>query len=428
MPRLKANQNPSYRLHRQSGQAIVTLDGRDILLGAHGSAESVAAYDRYIAEWLANGRRLAVADELTVAELIARFWRHAEIYYRLPNGKPGTELESFRQALKPLARLYGPTKAAAFTPLCLKAVREEMLRPQKSGIGWSRTYCNHQVCRVRMVFKWAVSEAIVPPSVYHGLLAVAGLRAGRTDARETIPVGPVPEQHIAATRVHLSATLRDMVDLQLCTGMRPGEMCAMRSRDIDTTAKPWIYRPASHKTAHHGHERVIYLGPKAQAIIAPRLRPDLSAAIFSPMEAEAERHALQRQQRKTKVQPSQILRAKRSRSRKAKRAPREVYDVASYRRAIARACELAFEMPATMRLAKDDSADVKKAKAAERKKWRAAHVWHPHQLRHNAATRLRREFGLEAAQVILGHKTLSVTQVYAEKNVEAARRIMAEIG
>lgn len=60
--------------------------------------------------------------------------------------------------------------------------------------------------------------------------------------------------------------------------------------------------------------------------------------------------------------------------------------------------------------------------------WRKLHVWHPHQLRHNAATRLRREYGLEAAQVILGHKTLSVTELYAEKNVEAARRIMNEAG
>lgn len=42
--------------------------------------------------------------------------------------------------------------------------------------------------------------------------------------------------------------------------------------------------------------------------------------------------------------------------------------------------------------------------------------------------RLRREYGLEAAQVILGHKTLKVTELYAEKNVEAAQRIMAQVG
>jgi len=49
---------------------------------------------------------------------------------------------------------------------------------------------------------------------------------------------------------------------------------------------------------------------------------------------------------------------------------------------------------------------------AKRAAWRQLHVWHPHLLRHNAATRLRKEFGLETAQVILGHKTLAVTEVY----------------
>jgi integrase len=53
--------------------------------------------------------------------------------------------------------------------------------------------------------------------------------------------------------------------------------------------------------------------------------------------------------------------------------------------------------------------------------------WSPNQLRHTAATQIRREFGLEAAQVILGHSKADVTQVYAErdlaKGAEVARRI-----
>jgi hypothetical protein len=34
----------------------------------------------------------------------------------------------------------------------------------------------------------------------------------------------------------------------------------------------------------------------------------------------------------------------------------------------------------------------------------------------------------DLAQVVLGHKTLDVTQVYAEKNVASARKVMLEIG
>lgn len=57
-----------------------------------------------------------------------------------------------------------------------------------------------------------------------------------------------------------------------------------------------------------------------------------------------------------------------------------------------------------------------------------ASQWHPHQLRHTTATKLRAEFGLEPAQVILGHKTLVATQIYAEKNVKTAIQIMAQVG
>ena len=54
MPKLKEGQLPKYRLHKQSGQAIVTLGGRDFLLGKHGSAASRQEYRRLTAEWLAS--------------------------------------------------------------------------------------------------------------------------------------------------------------------------------------------------------------------------------------------------------------------------------------------------------------------------------------------------------------------------------------
>jgi site-specific recombinase XerD len=52
-------------------------------------------------------------------------------------------------------------------------------------------------------------------------------------------------------------------------------------------------------------------------------------------------------------------------------------------------------------------------------------VWSPNQLRHNAATKIRGQFGLEAAASILGHSEVGVTQVYAEADrtraIEVAR-------
>jgi integrase len=114
------------------------------------------------------------------------------------------------------------------------------------------------------------------------LSAVRGLRAGRTEARETKPVTPVPDAHIEAIKDHVAPIVWDMVQVQLLTGMRPGEVVLMRPLDIDTTGVVWHYRPLTHKTEHHGKPRVVAIGPKAQRILRPLLTPHLHAFIFAP--------------------------------------------------------------------------------------------------------------------------------------------------
>lgn len=428
---------PRYCLHKQSGRAYVTLEGRQYLLpGKHGSAESRRAYDRLIAEWLASGRTLlpsnpgdgtAPVPGVTVARLVAMFWQHAKRYYRHPDGTPTREADNFRAALRPLVELYSGTPAGDFGPLKLKALRERMI-----ARGWCRTQINRNIGRIKMVFRWAVENQLVPPGVYHGLQAVAGLRAGRSDAKESTPVRPVPEPLVEATLPYLSPTVAAMVRLQLLTGMRPGEVCAMRGCDLDTGGKLWLYRPNQHKTLHHGHTRTIYIGPKAQEVLRPFLKSDVQAYLFSPQQADRECRAVRSAKRKTSLSCGN--RPGSNRKRKPRRAPGQRYDVDAYRRAIARACERAFRMPPelaeprTLEAIRADTPQAKDLRRERRRKWRQEHTWHPHQLRHTAATRLRQEYGLEAAQVILGHKTLTVTQVYAEKNIIAAQKIMAEAG
>jgi site-specific recombinase XerC len=55
-------------------------------------------------------------------------------------------------------------------------------------------------------------------------------------------------------------------------------------------------------------------------------------------------------------------------------------------------------------------------------------LWTPNHLRHAAATRIRSRFGLEAAQVVLGHEKADTTQIYAERDLERAREVMAAVG
>lgn len=390
MPKLAPNQVPSYRRHKQSGQAIVTLSGRDILLGAHGTKASRAEYDRVTAEWIANGRRLpaAAASDLTVSSLIVKFWAHAERYYRNPDGTPGRELLNFKNALKPLRKLYGATPAAEFGPLALKAVRQSMIADLK----WCRNVVNRQTTRVRQVFKWAVENELVPANVLHGLQAVAGLQRGRSDATESEPVKPVPEAHVYAIKDHVSAQVWAMVELQLLTGMRSDEVTAMRPIDLNTTGKNWVYSPPRHKNLHRGHRRDVHLGPQARRILEPFLAGRaFEAYIFSPADAEAERREKLTAARKTPLncgnRPGTNKRSKPARQVGAR------YNATSYLRAVYCGCEKAWPPPAPLAKRNDETAAEWKQRLtpADRKAlkaWQAEHRWHPHQLRHNAATRI----------------------------------------
>jgi hypothetical protein len=83
MSNVLASRTPSYRLHKATGQAVVTLNGRDIYLGRYDTQESQRAYDALIAQWLANGRRFPSGGEShSVNEVVVAFWKHAESYYR----------------------------------------------------------------------------------------------------------------------------------------------------------------------------------------------------------------------------------------------------------------------------------------------------------------------------------------------------------
>lgn len=407
--RTPLQRTPSYRLHKPSGRAVVTLNGRDYYLGPYGSPESRAEYHRAVSAWEARGRKPLpttpaeahppAGADLTINEVLVAYLDFADGYY-VKNGSPTVEPGNIRLALRPLRERYGHLSASEFGPKGLKAVREAMI-----DSGLCRLEINRRVGRIVRAFKWAVSEEMVPPSVHQALQSVPGLRRGRSEARESEPVRPVPEAFVLEIEPHVPRQVWAMVQLQLHTGMRPGEVCAMRGGDLDTSGKLWTYSPATHKMEHHDRPRVVYLGPKSQEILRPWLRADLGAYLFSPAEAEAERKAEMRSRRKTKVQPSQVNRAK----RRPSKTPGAAYTVASYRQAIQTGIAKANRERAARGEAEIPS-------------------WHPHQLRHNAATRLRKEIGLDAARAVLGHASTVVTEIYAERDAAVAMDAMRRLG
>ncbi len=401
---------PSYRRHKGSGQAVVTIGRRDIYLGKYGSKESKLAYKRLMLELLANDGELPVpkSGDVLVSDVAVAYKRHAKRYY-VRDGKPTETYDNVAAIMQRLGEsVYGGVLAVEFGPLALKAVRQEMI-----DRGQSRRYVNDQIEVIKRAFRWAASEQIIAVAVHDALRTVEGLRVGRSKAKETAPVQPVEDAVVDATIPFLPPIVDDMVRLLRLLGCRPTELCTMRPGNVDRSADVWAYRPERHKTELLNRKRVIFIGPKAQAILAPYLLRASDAFCFSPADSDAKRRALLHEKRKTPL--SYGNRPGTNRARRPKCKPGDCYTHESLNRAIKRASDKA-----------DQAACVAHPETAEGV--RLVPQWFPYQLRHTAATELRKRFGLEAAQVVLGHTRADVTQVYAERDATKAVEAMRAIG
>jgi integrase len=269
---------PSYRLHRSSGQACCTIAGKVVYLGTHGSRESKEAYARAMLEWAAVGTTIDSKgnSEIEINELVAMFYRS------LMQENPKAE-HHYKYAMRLLKEHYGKTPAIEFGPLKLKALRHSLIgrsrawKRQRERKPLCRFYINHITQHVKGLFKWAVENEVLPERCYHGLRAVTGLKKGRTDARESEQVLSVPAEDLKATRELVPPTIAAMMDLQLLTAARPGEICAMRVCDLNMSGDVWTYIPQSHKTEHLGAKRVIRIGPKAQEVLRPYLSRNIAS-------------------------------------------------------------------------------------------------------------------------------------------------------
>jgi hypothetical protein len=153
-----------------------------------------------------------------------------------------------------------------------------------------------------------------------------------------------------------------------------------------------------------------------------------------------------RKNRKTKVTPSETNRQRKPRPRRA--PSKDAFRVKAYQRAIARGCDRAFPHPELLRIRTQPApegatkaelkawrqrrnAEVKNWKAenaAALKGWQSAHHWHPSQLRHTLGTEVRKNFGLDGSRVVLGHAEASTTEIYAQRDIDAAIKIMSQVG
>lgn len=377
---------PSYRLHKSSNQAICRILGRTYYLGEFGTKESQDKFNRLVAEYLTNPSFGVEKSRQSVAESVVAFLKHAESYY----GE--SELFNFRRALTPLIELYADLNISEFGIEQFKAVRDYWVKRDAA-----RVYANRQSGRVIAFIKWLVAEGVLSPIVHQGLKCVAPLKAGRCSCREADAVKPVDDKTVKMTLPFLSPVVADMVRLQAIIGCRPGELCQLKPGMIETTGAVWVITLSNHKTAWRGHKRQIYVGPKGQAILKPYLGRPKDAFCFSPTESVEQRLQISASKRTTAMSCGN--RRGSNRKQDPKRKAGASFSTGSYGRAIAYACKKA-ELP----------------------------LWSPNQLRHAVATRLRDTEGIESASLILGHRHLATSEIYAEKSERKALEIAQKHG
>ena len=366
---------PAGARYATTEKKVAVAIAKDLLAAAQRRADSPLAFDG------------------TVGGLATLYLAAMRRMHRGPDGQLTSHYNNIRRAMDLLTEFAGDEQVDAFGPLRLQAFMTWLVA--RPGREYDQKLCRRTINRhttmARHAFRWGVSQELVHVTTYQALQAVDLLKRGRSEARESKVVRVVNEAHVRAVLPHCSPVIAAMVQVQMYTGMRSGELCQMRPMDIDTAGQIWMYAPQSHKTEHHGHVRIVALGPKAQAVLRPYLKRKIDACCFTPDEALEHRTGGKG------------------------RAVRPCYTKDTYGRAVRRA------------IVRCQQAEKKAAKEKGRQA-KTVPTWHPHQLRHTAATIARKEFGVEAARAYLGHSSASMTELYAEMDAGLAAKVAKQIG
>lgn len=275
---------PRLKRHKATGQAYcewVTAGERNFrYFGQWESAEAEQGYGRFQLEWATRlVRRSSVqpGDTLLVAELVEAWLDYCEHGddgeggYR-KRGKLTSGVHAQRAAMNYLTPVYGLTGVDGFGPDQLRAVRKGML-----DAALARKTINGYQAHIVQMFGWGVGRQLVPADVWRALQQVGRLQKGKTAAPDKPKKRAAAWADVEATFPHLHhyephrATLEVLVRVHWLLGGRPQDLVTMRAGDIDRTGDVWRYVVDGHKNEHRDQELEYWVGPKAQALLAPLL-------------------------------------------------------------------------------------------------------------------------------------------------------------
>ncbi len=259
-------QLPQYRVHKSKNLAFVRLGGKFIYLGRAHSPESRVQYHAVISTHLAGKPPRRIRSDakarraLTIGEL-------AERWYLAVRSKEGANSKTTYEAsytARELTEQHATCLVIEFGPLAFKAIRSQIVAK-----GRSRQGVNRLMNRIRRCIRWGVGEELVPADRIHALSSVDGLRHGT--AHETEPRRAADPKAVEVCIRWLEGQdnfgAAGIIRFIRATGCRPSEATAMRWHEVMLAGDMPHYRPASHKTAHHGIDRVIPLNSDAIAAV-----------------------------------------------------------------------------------------------------------------------------------------------------------------
>ena len=396
---------PKYRRFAPRNIAFVEWQGKRHYFSGfpYGTKESWSAYLDFCKTHCVDGRPVQPkkrgakrATSILVVDLAERFLEHALDYY----GTGRTERAQYRRILGLAVERFGHLPIDELGPLKFAALRDylattEQVRIYRNKRGeettrrstrLKRDTINHLIADLKRVFKWGVTQELVSAEQWMAIHAVPGLRAGRSAAPESQPRKPVEWKDVEAILGKVSKVVAAMVRLQWLTGCRPQNVCLLRPMEIDCSVQPWVWTPAHHKAKWRGQDLTMFLGPQSQEVLRPFINRDVTTFCFQPRESNG------KTSKRAHYHPDTYAKA-------------ILYGIASL-------VEPRVEPPFSR--AKFDAAGLT--------------YWTPHQLRHARATAIREQYGLEAAQAVLGHASLAATQIYAKRRLDLAREIATECG
>jgi len=252
------NSLPSLRQHSSSGHAIVVWDGKTYYLGQHGTAESVENYQSICANITLYGQAIVEKSSVLSVEILAR-----EFLSILPNNFPADSQEPvpIRRSILQMVAFQGDRDASRYSPARLIELRQHWI-----DRGLSISTINKYHGYVLMMFQQCALRGLISPEIWSGLKIVPKLKPGRSAAKTPKRVGPVNMAHVDAIRPYVSETAWQVIQCQIYTGMRSGEVLSMTLGQIRDN----VYFPQHHKNKWRGHVREVPLGPKARALIYAR--------------------------------------------------------------------------------------------------------------------------------------------------------------